>query len=555
MSNQEQVKNVFPMEELTKYHQELTEKYKNTATNGTTLTPEIKDLISFNGYYSMGNDTGAFFTIDTNMHVKTSNTGISSPLYDVSFIISMNGKSAVRVLFTGTFQKTSDGYHLVQKAAGVGGMSELDLDLTFSRQGLTNGTTGKLTGSITIAALGQSAVSVIGFTYNNPIPYSRYQGHYQTKSSTSATAYPVAHLDEGFTLKYNFDTEESGNKGELTRVPTYTYNLNMYYFSFTQAGISSSPTSSLIMGTSPSAGLVSNNMTILELGNDAIPISTRSIQTITNHNTKSTSNISNVHSKGLTAFSGYYPIAAVKNQTGIASPIVEGAFIAIEGDYTTVGSSSSTTYSVKIGISVDGVTTDTYNFDETMLFSNDSHELTIPNPNTAEPPILQIAFTPEYIKLETGEKISGSLVSMSGSILGCSLKGDNALNPVPLSAFKETKMTKHNSEKQNTTDGITVNSDYEITINGNTITYFTYVPLMYILAASSTLIEGPDTQTVETILSLGTNAVQGNTCITTVQNYVNKKKVGIPDIYFVSALPPQAKADGESSETKKVELA
>lgn len=532
MDNQDQtlISRVSPMEELTKYHRELTEKYKKTGTAGTPATPEMKDIISFNGYYSMG-DSGAFFSIDTNMHVTTT-AGISSPAFDVSFIISLNGKSSKRIPFTGTFKKISNGYHLVQKPTGVGGMSGHNLDLTFTREGLTNGATAKLTGSITLAAPGQSPIPVTGVTYNNPIFYDTYIGSYHTELFKTWELSKIAEMKPGYNLHYNYLNDSAG---VLTKVPNYTYNMNMYFFSFDNIIEKGSEANKLIMGTSPSAGLVSNNMIVKTTIDKTSKVKTetltqRSIQTIKTHSNTGSGNISSSMAKNLAQFSGYYPLS---------SPY-KGGFICIEGTYkTSTQNDGAAVWTAKVGVSKDGESVDVYNSDENISFVDNVLSInTLSNPATN---IITVTLTKEYA-FNSG---AGSLTNLSGKVDGKSVTSTNNLNPVPLKGFCSSNMKGKSNTKNEVT--ISITEDGEVTYNGHQITDITYVPVMYIAAFAN-----PEQVDHTVVLSLGTDGQKGMACIVSNVHVLKIGKLPIIEGEITTAVwampnEPTQQPDGESA--------
>ncbi|WP_411023364.1 hypothetical protein, partial [Salmonella sp. s51228] len=99
-------------------------------------------------------------------------------------------------------------------------------------------------------------VQVKGTTYNNPVPYSVYEGEYTIpfRLISHNDAIPVLYLHKDYNILYDY----GNGTGNLEKVPSFTYNLNMYFFSFSKGEKSIR----LIMGTSASGGLVCNNISV-----------------------------------------------------------------------------------------------------------------------------------------------------------------------------------------------------------------------------------------------------------------------------------------------------
>eukprot|EP00117_Sycon_ciliatum_P003775 scpid91575/ scgid8424/ len=450
------------LDELGEYHEQLMEKYKNVRPEDIKQTPDAMKLVAFNGYYSMDVVKGAFFTVDTNIHLKKEST---TPIYDLALIVCMDGTTSNRVPFTGTF----DGVKLKQN---VGLPSQVQIDLTFVRGGGSDGTTASFSGKITFPS--QMPVTVTGSTYNNPIGCDLYIGEYYEKQELQLVA--VMQIGPNYQLKYDFGS----NDGQMEDVPEFTYNMNMFFFTFSQAN----DRVSLIMGTAAAKGLTCNNMITNVKAKELVK--TRLLWTIPSPTVykppRSRPSLKTIaQSAKLETFSGYYRIAS----------IAQGAFISIQAEYAcTAGASDG--YSVAISYSLDGKSASGYTFDAgTMIFENNT--LTMPQQ------VITLTFGRVYTSGDRG------LVSLAGSIPGypnITATGSTPFNPVPLSAFGGVPMTI--SDRQSS---LTIVSDNEVQYNGTTVKDFLYVPLMHILYS--------DKSTPEFLLALGTDGRSGNTCIVT----------------------------------------
>ena len=452
-----------PMEDLTQYHQKIQARYASTSVEMSKLNKDIGKLIPFNGYYSLEKGSGSFFTIDTNMVVLEKNN--AKPIFDLSFIISLDGEKSERAPFTGTF----DGENLKQIRTND---DQFSMDLKFTRQDNTKGIMASLSG--TIAFPNQSPVSITGTTYNNPIDYTIYAGEYYVVTPTEIVteetfikketkAISVLRIKENYNLLFDFDK----NNGLLEPVTNYCYNLNMYYFSF----VKGDQTYKLIMGTGAGKGLVSNNISI-----NKEKTNSRSLVTIP-FPSKTPSKTPNLNSYELAKFSGYYTIPS----------IAPGAFICIQAAYVDLLDITDV-YTITIGLSMDGKTSKEFYFnDKNMSFDNDILSISSEGIN--------IQFNREYTPSNR------ALVSIMGTINGHTVSGYTPFNPVPLSAFSGVTMIN----KQHVS--LTVINDNEIIYNGKSIKNITYVPIMYILATEE--------KNETLVLSFGTDGCKGNTCIIT----------------------------------------
>lgn len=438
--------------DLATYYQQLMNKYSEPHQVKIPTNPYTKKLMPFNGYYTLDNCPGAFFAVDTNMIVSASSP---EPVYDLTFVISLDGKTAVRFPFTGTF----DGVHLIQQT-NIGG---LGLHLTFTRNGKGYGCVADCSGDITLPGE-RSSVIVSGRTYNNPIPASLFIGDYYWKED--ATPIKVMSIGKNNQLLYDYGS----NNGVLKSVSTYVYNMNMYYFSFTDE----TNEVRLIMGTASVNGFACNNMTVSET-----KVNSRPLLTIPNA-TKPPIEFYDLGNCNLADFSGYY-------QT--PTPGCPLAFVSIQAQYVTLlPDKSYDLYFIMISISLDGITSKGYYYNPlTMMF--DGVTLNMPKQGIA-------------LKLTRGyNPVDGSLVSLTGTVNGAEVKGNTLFNPVPLSAFGGVPMTNDKG------DILTINNDNSVTYNGIKMDNIIYVPLMYILAYPA------DKPT--TVMSFGTAGSHGNACIVT----------------------------------------
>lgn len=445
--------NFASIQEMGNYQQQLLEKYKNLNLTETKANPDNKALMAFNGYYSLGQTSGDFLAIDSNM-IYLGSIGM---YYTVDLLISMTGITPARVSFTGTF----DGKTLTQTSTD-GWM----FNLTFTRTDGNDGTTATFKGTVTPPK--SKVIEVKGTTYNNLIPSTLFAGKYYL---------PVPPASEviGSSLMQLTDTYEvfydNGSGSGLKQVQLYVYNMNMYFFTMLTVDLQ---LVFLIMGSAAEGGLACNDINLSSKGQ-------RSLQTIQQPPVPKLV-AANANSAALAAFSGYYQMPS----------IATGAFISIEGEYTTSNGSVNLNM-VKIGVSYDGVTSFGYYLEaDKMTFENNT--LTM---NTNDQSIT-LTFTRGY------NSSNGSLVSVSGTMNQKSVTGYTLFNPVPLTAFGGATMTN------STGDSLTINSNTEVVYNQVTMNNIIYVPVMYILASPAVK--------PTTMMSFGTNGLKGNTCIITDPN-------------------------------------
>jgi hypothetical protein len=456
-----------PMQELAGYHQQIAEKYKHLKPDEIEVTPDSKKLIAFNGYYTLDNANGAFFAIDTNIHFQN---GSSTPIYDIALLISLSGITSARFPFTGTF----DGTCLRQQSVGFKGVT---IDLTLMHTDVSNGTTASCSGTITFP--GRLSIPVSGATYNNPIPAELFIGEYYEavpvyiepngEYKKEEVCVPVMQIKSGPEIFYDY----GANDGILKQVPSFTYNLNMYYFTFGKGDKSYR----LIMGSAAAGGLACNNI-IVSNGTST----SRSLQTIPFPN-QAPLVAPNTKSCKLASFSGYYQI----------SSLAKGAFISIQAEQ--VPSMGDDACTILIGVSLDGITSNGYYFDDTQKMTFKDNTLHMPEQS------IKITFTREYNARQ------GSLVNIKCTInKHQNIIGFTLFNPVPLSVFGGVPMT-------NSKDSLTILSNSEVTYNNKTLDSILYVPVMYILANPW------NKPTI--VMSFGTDGLKGNTCIITDQSGIS----------------------------------
>lgn len=446
-----------PMSELASYHSKLIEKHQNIDLSPALPNAEELALMQFNGYYSLNLlSPGAFFAVDTNVVV----TSGKAPVNDLALLISLDGKTSQRFALEGTFENNV----LTQ---GMESGDGLYVKLTFFRS--ENGESTTATCSGTIRLPNQEEVQVSGMTYNNPIPVSLFTGNYFALKDPT---HPVVQIQSKGGLLYD-DNSGSG----LQPVASYCYNMNMYFFSFDMAETNESVR--LIMGSSLTGGLVCSCMAI---DNDSKSVSSLSLQMITSPN-EQPFGFPNLNSRALAKFSGYYQINS--------SP---GAFVCIQGQYV---NAIGDDYVVLIGVSLDGVISNGYYFEESKM-SFENNVLSIPEHS------ITLTFKKEY------NASTGSLASLNGNIGSKTITGETLFNPVPLSAFGGATMTDQNGL------AMSIVSDNELIFSGKnfatTMTNILYVPVMYILAYPA---ENPTI-----VLSFGTDGLHGNTCIVTDNNSI-----------------------------------
>lgn len=461
-----------PTDELASYHSLLLKKANDR--NLDDENPDTPALMLFNGYYAL-NNSGAFFAIDTNMIVSPS----KKPVYHIRLLISLDGVTSSPFAFKGTF----DGTHLQQSSDGNG----LTIDLTFTRNSTVYGPTASFTG--TIAIPGKPAVNVNGSTYNNPIPASLFAGDYSYVPTGQTGAVKVMSIGTDNQLLYDNGT----NNGNLVAIPAYAYNLNMYYFSFTQKD---STKVKLVMGTAGTKGFACNDLSVSKEN-----VISRSLNTIPTAPTLTAKYLNDIN-VDLINFSGFYQIPTKDH------PL---AFIAIQSQYSATSGLSEQINGncVMISYSNDGITSTGFLYDPSagMTFDSTTNTLSIPASDTLSPPpsnaydAINITFNRQYNPQDS------SLVRIKGNIGTLNIEGSTLLNPVPLSAFSGVTMTSPDG-----TQKLTISSDnitFTNKIGSVTANTIIYVPLMYIVAGM------PIDIASTFLLSLGTDGLRGLACIVT----------------------------------------
>lgn len=436
--------NITAADGIAAFHRDLLAHYGSGSPGIGLPTPDWVALLRFNGVYALtgsGISSAAFFAVDANVVYAS---GVANT--HMSLLVSLDGKTSQRIDFTGSF----DGTTLTQAATPSG----FGVNLTFGRSNLPASVMAACSGTITLA--GGTPVMVSGVTYNNPIPYQMFQGTYFLSTATD-DANPIAKIAPDYQLSYAADAG-----GALTPVDSYVYNMNMYYFAF-------GPDQSikLIMGTASAKGLACNNMFPDASG----ALQSRMLLTIPNPQTSS------ANAKELAALSGLY----------LLPTIAPGAFLSIQGQYQ-FALGTITGYSVDIGLSLDGNTSRSFTFNDTMTFANG--RLTIPN-------VADVTFM-QALDPETG--VLSTLTGTVGSYQN--VQGVNYLNPVPMSAFGGATMTTASG-----TDPLVIEGDAALSFNGQQMFAGVYVPLMYIAAGLTTA--------GEWMMSFGSGGTKGNACIVT----------------------------------------
>lgn len=445
-------------------HRQVMDTLDHINTDTLVISPDTTKLVPFNGYYSLKNAPGAFFAIDANMSVR--DHGKTSTIF-INLIVSTDGKTAYSTCFSnGTF----DGTTLIQQD------ETFSIHLTLNRANASEAITASCNGTVQLG-VSEVITPIQGSTYNNPIESALFAGTYYLPPDPMAQKNPtfsftkVLEISADNSILYDFGSGD----GNLRSVEEYTYNMNMYYYTF------DNKKHSLIMGTAGSLGFACNNM--IKSGESAM---SRSLQTITIPITNSSLS-PNQHCEELAAFSGYYPLTAIH----------PAAFFVVLGQYTVIG--TSTIYSATISYSFDGKTSFGYSFGtEGMSFEGNILKIVDPAGN----PYINLTFERSYSSEDM------SLASISGTIADQTIvRATTPFNPVPLSAFSGAPMIDSNSSLTIAEDGLVT---YITTPSGGApvttkMVNYIYVPLMYILA-------NPWLGTT-TVLSLGTSATQGTACI------------------------------------------
>lgn len=514
-------------EQVSTMHNNLLKMAENNAAHINPIG-EAEPLISYNGYYAL-NETGAFLSVDTNLIV---NNGVVTP--HVSLIYSKDGTTSNVYDLTGkhkAFDTITWSETTLNAQAGINS-GVPSFKLSFTREDNNQEITATLLGQITNGA-SEVIETIHGKTYNNPIPMAMYAGkYYESKflGKEKGNGAEILNIGTDNTIQYNFNNLGFFDGGHLQNVDTYIYNLNMYVFSFHNPNTKDKKLNySIIMGTSANGGMVCNDLFSIKNSNLSIP---RSLQTITTPPVIKPINGTNTDSEALAKFAGFYRINS-------SAPIFNNAFISIEGQYKKEAGLPAT-YSVTIGVSLDGTSITVYTFDDTMKFvqGKDESVLTIPITDPVGSN-LTITFKRQYTSTyQKSGSYYGSVVSISGSYNVAQFKGESLLNVVPLMAFAGVTLKRASKPSET----MVIKSNTEVEYKGVSYTNITTVPLMYIVGFI-------DNQENEVIFSLGTDGGKGNTSITTVYKtkMVNGKRVKGD---FVSLDVYTAIPDGKSGAPK-----
>ena len=451
-----------PLPDAADYHQHLLHQIQQHPPILRPVNGDTPALMPFNGYYPLDCAPGAFFAVDTNMIMAPGNT---KPVHDLTLIICLDGHTANRYAFTGTFNGAT-----LKQTWETSGLSIL---LTFDRTSNDYGTVASCTGTISLN--GEPATRVTGSTYNNPIPATLYTGVYYAHTGDDKEVVKAMSIGADNQLYY----DQGKGDGQLHQVKAYVYNMNMYYFSFMDGDTDVK----LIMGTAGNKGFACNNMSINNGQSSA-----RSLLTIPNA-PELKPPLYDLGSTQLADFSGYYSLS------NASSPL---AFVSIQAQYATFypGTQWDLTY-VLITVSMNGTDSQAYYFDPfTMQFDNDI--LDMPKQN------IRLQLKRQY------DPLKGSLVSLTGHINKQTITGYNLFNPVPLCSFEGTTMTNDQG------DSLKVDSNNSVTYNNQLLNDIIYVPLMYILAAPASK--------PEIVMSFGTDGTHGNACIVTTDAQSKQSK-------------------------------
>mmetsp|Transcript_28583 Transcript_28583/g.53772 ORF Transcript_28583/g.53772 Transcript_28583/m.53772 type:complete len:546 (+) Transcript_28583:882-2519(+) len=492
---------------------------------GSTVNPGSEALSGFNGYYIL-DDEGAFFTIDTTITVTyDKDTETFTPTYAVETILCVDGENPISFDFSGSslasFTETDGNYKLTYTTTTA---PIVTVALTFTRAGVPAGSTAQLSGTVTPSVSNVSNIN--GYTYNNPILPSSYSGSYYDKDKSPEH---VMTIGADFELLYSARGVTPPVAG-LNPVSSYKYNMNMYYFEFTD---SESNLASLIMGTSAAAGMVSNNITVVSGKSQP-----RTLTTIQAANQDVPDplfvKLNENNAKALADLAGFYPLNS------------SGAFLSVEGIYASRYFPSlpnpkiTTKYKVSVGLSFDGVNSKVYYYDTSCTFDAATNALTIPNVEyNGTSGSWMIVFAPGY-QAGTGTypqygTLCGVTVTFLPSIEPIdepplqTWTGKSPLGPVPLSAFAGAKLTTKPPTQPNG-ETLQIVSDHSIlytppagsldelfTDEQQSWLEFLYVPLMYIVAyqVRPDLYPIPDPALLSCMLSLGTNGPHGIASINT----------------------------------------
>ena len=433
----------------------------DATASSTPQQRQTQDLVSFNGYYALNTSPDAFFYVNSTMRATK---GGARQRYTVSLDLSLDGKTSYSANFDGTFRNN----RLLQRTK-----RGPTIDLRFTRTGNALGPTARIAGRVTLP--GQQPVTVTGTTYSNPTPAAFWGGQtYYATAAPGGQPIPTVRMTRNGRIDYR-----SGASNRWVRAKSYTYNLDMYYFSL-------SKNLDLVMGTAGQSGKVAN-----ELKTVAGVQTQNELLTLPNAQPPSTGAMD--WSPNLTPgptlgdFSGYYPIPTARNPN---------AFVTIEGRSLADPSlSPDDLYQVLISVSTNGRSVRSWYFDPQGGMTFDGSVLRMPAQG------ITLRFERRY------DRATRALFTMRGKIGKRAVRGQSTFNSIPVSAFAGT-MTDSAGQHE-----LVITQAGEVTLDGQSIPNYEYVPTMYILAGP---LPGttPNNQP-ETVLSLGFSGANGRTAIVT----------------------------------------
>lgn len=457
---------------------------------------EAGPLIAFNGYYAL-NTTGSFLSIDTNLMVNNSDAQNPKITPHLVLVYSENGTESTLFDLTGKNRAFSsvawDATTNTLTATGggtitVGGkvITVPTFSLTFSREDSADFVTSSFSGYVENSSGVKTQLK--GNTYNNPIPMDMYHGTYYMNHG-EGEAIMVIGTDN--TLQYNY-SKTAKSSGALQDVDIFIYNLNMYVFSFPAAA--GKDKVSIIMGTSAKAGMVCNDLTTIVASKKAIP---RNLQTVKENTVVKPVGGNNAQSEALAAYAGFYRFSG------------SDGYLSLEGTYKT-DKTGTKTYTVTIGVSVDGINSKVYTFDESMPFVQKEGLVTLTIPNSgAGGDILNLTFNRKYTPAyKSVGPYYGYVINVTGSVNGTMVSGGTLLNVVPIMGFSGAPLLVKEKDQLGLPKSVEIISDVCVEYFGQEYTELTVVPLMYIVAFHISPVQA-------VLLSLGTDGGKGTCCLTT----------------------------------------
>lgn len=439
---------------------------------------QTQALVAFNGYYALNISPDAFFYVNSTMRASD---GGARQRYTISLDLSLDGKTSYSTKFDGTFRNN----RLVQRTKRGPA-----LDLRFTRFSKALGPTARITGKVTLP--GQQPVAVTGTTYSNPTPAAFWGGQtYYAAAAPGGQPTPTVRMSRKGSIQYR-----SGSSGRWVRAKSYTYNLDMYYFSL-------SKNLDLVMGTGGHSGKVANEFKTVagvQTQNELVTLPNAQLPP-----TGATDWYPNLSSEPtLGDFSGYYPIPTARNPN---------AFVSIEGTSLADPSlSPDAVYQVLISVSIDGRSVDSWYFNPPGGMTFDGSVLQMPAQG------ITLRFERRY------DRATGALFTMRGTIGKRTVRGQSTFNSIPVPAFAGTMTDKAGQHE------LVITPTGEVALDGQSIPDYVYVPTMYILAGPL-----PDTtpdNQPETVLSLGFSGANGRSAIVTTSAGTPQ-----PQTFTLSAIP------------------